>query len=173
MRTIMDVAGDIVLAKVREVLLRIIVPDISIDNVNEIDEVGIKCLKEYHGIEGFILDVDETIRSNGRDIPLANQEWIDRIKDEFKIIVVSNGMDGRLKKYFEERGITYIPFAFKPLKMNFMKACEDVFTTPGMSAIAPEKILVVGDSLVDDIIGAKMSGCKSALIKGVEEEMSR
>ena len=166
MRTIMDVAGDIVLAKVREVLLRIIVPDISIDNVNEIDEVGIKCLKEYHGIEGFILDVDETIRSNGRDIPPANQEWIDRIKDEFKIIVVSNGMDGRLKKYFEERGITYIPFAFKPLKMNFMKACEEM-------NLAPERVLVVGDSLVDDIIGAKMSGCKSALIKGIEEEMSR
>ncbi len=166
MRTIIDDVGDAVLAKIRSVLLRIIVPDISIDNVNEIDEVGIKCLKEYHGIEGMILDVDETIRSNGRDIPPANQEWIDRIKDEFKIIVVSNGMDGRLKKYFEERGITYIPFAFKPLKMNFMKACEEM-------NLAPEKILVVGDSLVDDIIGAKMSGCKSALIKGVEEEPSR
>ena len=120
MRTIMDVVGDIVLAKVREVLLRIIVPDISIDNVNEIDEVGIKCLKEYHGIEGFILDVDETIRSNGRDIPPANQEWIDRIKDEFKIIVVSNGMDGRLKKYFEDKFSSKQIFTDSPLTVSFV-----------------------------------------------------
>ena len=56
----------------------------------------------------------------------------------------------------------FIPFAFKPLKMNFIKACEEM-------AIDSEKILVVGDSLVDDILGAKRNIFKSALVQGVEE----
>lgn len=71
-------------------------------------------------------------------------------------------MDKKLEEYFKEKGITHIPFAFKPLKMNFKKACEEM-------AIDPEKILVVGDSLVDDILGAKRNNFKSALVQGVEE----
>ena len=43
MRMIIDEVGDIVLAKVRSVLLRVINPEISIDKVTDIDEIGIEC----------------------------------------------------------------------------------------------------------------------------------
>lgn len=162
MRMITDVVGDIILAKAHDVLAKVIKPDITIGKVTDIDENGIEWLKHEYDIEGIILDVDETLRIDGRSIPPANQDWIERIKDNFKVIVISNGMDKKLEEYFKEKGITYIPFAFKPLKMNFKKACEEM-------AIDPEKILVVGDSLVDDILGAKRNNFKSALVQGVEE----
>ena len=120
-------------------------------------------LKEEHGIEGVILDVDETIRKNMRNIPKVNQEWIQKLKGQLKVIIVSNGRDKSIKKFFEDIGIDYIGFAHKPLKKNFIKACERM-------NVEPQKVLVVGDHLFNDIHGGQRNNMKTALVKSVEEE---
>lgn len=163
MKSIDEIVADKIYSIINYVLAKVIKPDIKIDKVRQLDEEMIKKLKQEYGIEGIILDVDETLRKNMNNIPQCNQEWIEKIKGQLKIIIVSNGKDPSIKKFLEERGIDYIDFACKPLKKNFMKACEKM-------NVDAEKVLVVGDSLFDDIYGGKRNKMKTVLVKEVEDE---
>lgn len=88
---------------------------------------------------------------------------IESLKGRIKIIILSNGIDREIEKYFNKLGIDYIGFALKPLKKNFKKACEKM-------NVSPDKVLVVGDSLLDDIYGGRRNKMKTALVKRVERE---
>ena len=125
MKPVEEIIGDKILELLHLGLSVIVKPDITIDKVTELDENQIKEIKQKYGIEGIILDVDET--------------------------------------YFKEKGITYISFAHKPLKMNFLKACKEM-------NVQPDKVLVIGDSLFDDVLGGKRNNMKTALVKNVEED---
>ena len=72
----------------------------------------------------------------------------------------------KVERYFELLGIDYIGFAHKPMKRNFIRACEKL-------GIAPEKTLVIGDSLWSDIFGGKRNNMKTALVKRVEDDNQR
>lgn len=158
-----EIVANKIYSIINYVLAKAIKPDIKIDKVVQLDEKMILKLKQKYGIEGIILDVDNTLRKNMNKIPQCNQEWIEKIKGELKIIIVSNGKDPSIKKFLEERGIDYIYFACKPLKKNFIKACKKM-------NIDEEKVLVVGDSLIYDIYGGKRNNMKTALVKEVEDE---
>lgn len=138
----------------------------SIEDVTQLDGKMIATLKAQYGIEGIILDVDETIRKNMNKIPRCNREWIESLREQLKIIIVSNGRDLAIEKYFRQQGIDYIGFACKPLKRNFVKACEKM-------SIEPEKVLVVGNNLFNDIYGGKRNKMKTAWVKDVIEADGR
>lgn len=162
MKTLDELVADKILDLVHYVLSKIIKPDMTLNKVNELDIQAIEKLKQQYGIEAVILDVDDTLRKEMRDIPRCNKEWIESLKDKIKIIIVSNGVDQNIEKYFKESGIDYIEFACKPLKKNFIKACEKM-------NVNPESVLMVGDSLFDDIYGGKRNRMKTALVKEVED----
>lgn len=163
MKTLDEIIGDKILDLLHYVLSKFIKPDITLQKVNELDSSAIDKLKQQYGIEGIILDVDETLRKEMRDIPKYNKEWIESLKGKLKVIIVSNGKDRKIEQYFNENGIDYIGFAHKPLKKNFLKACEKMNLTP-------DKVLAIGDSLFDDIYGGKRNNMKTALVKDVDEE---
>lgn len=100
------------------VLAKLIEPDMKFNNILEIDEHRIKDFKENYGIEGIILDVDQTIRNNTRKIPECNKRWIELMKKNFKVIALTNGMCGVAQEYFESMGIDYVYLAFKPAKIR-------------------------------------------------------
>ncbi len=162
MKTLDELLADKILDLIHYVLAKKVKPDITLDTVGELDIKAIEKLKEDFEIEGIILDVDKTLRKEMRDIPKTNKEWIESLKDKIKIIVVSNGKDKKIEQYFQDNGIAYIGFAHKPLKKNFIRACEKM-------KIKPEKVLVIGDSLFDDIYGGKRNNMKTALVKEVED----
>ena len=163
MRRIEDIIGDKIIDLAHYVLSKIVKPDITIDKVTELTEDEIERIKQEYGIEGIILDVDDTLRKEMRNIPKCNQDWIESLRGKFKIIVLSNGVDKKIEKYFRERGIDYIGFALKPLKRNFRKACEKM-------ELPPDKVLVIGNDLLDDVHGGKRSNMKTVLVRGVEDE---
>lgn len=163
MKNIEDYIVDKIFSATNYVLSKIIKPDISIKNVEQLNEEEIEKIKERYGIEGVILDVDDTLRKDMNDIPKCNQEWIENLRNQFKVIVVSNGFDKKIEQFLKERNIDYIGFANKPLKKNFIKACEKM-------DIEPERVLVIGDSLFSDIYGGKRNNMKTVHIKDVEDE---
>lgn len=163
MRKIEEIIGDKIIDLSHYLLAKVIKPDITIDKVNDLTVEKIERPKQEYGIEAIILDVDRTIRKEMKMIPKCNQDWVDNIRGKIKIIVLSNGIDKNIEKYFQEKGIDYIGFALKPLRKNFIKACERM-------NVNPEKVLVIGDSLFDDIHGGKKNKMKTALVKKVEEE---
>lgn len=165
-KSLEDRIMDFIFSKVNAAMAKVVKPDMEVDNVGCLNVDEIRKLKKEYGIKGIILDIDETVRSDMGDIPKVNQEWISMIKDELKVIVVSNGIDKKVERYFELLGIDYIGFAHKPMKRNFIRACEKL-------GIAPEKTLVIGDSLWSDIFGGKRNNMKTALVKRVEDDNQR
>lgn len=91
MKTLEELIGEKILELVHYVLSKIIKPDMTIDKVNQLDEKEIEKIKQEYGI---ILDVDETLRKEMRNIPKCNQDWIESLKG--KIIVLSNGIDRKI-----------------------------------------------------------------------------
>lgn len=162
MKKIEDLIVDKIIDLAHYMLSKIVKPDIEINTVIDLNKEALAKLKQNYGIEGIILDVDETIRKDGKMIPKCNRDWIENIKDEFKIVIVSNGIDSEVENYFKERNIDYIGFAGKPLKRNFTKACEKM-------NLNPENVLVIGDNIFDDIHGGNRSKMNTALVKEVEE----
>ena len=163
MKELDKMVADKILDLVNYVLSKVINPDITVENVNQLTSEEIDKLKQEYGIEGIILDVDKTLRKELKDIPKCNKEWIESVKGKLTIIILSNGRDSEIKQYFEDNGIDYIGFANKPLKKSFIKACEKLELTP-------DKVMVIGDSLFGDIYGGKRNNMKTALVKDVEEE---
>lgn len=159
-KSLEDRIMDFVFSKVNVAMAKVIKPDMEVDTVGCLNVDEIRRLKKEYGIKGIILDIDETVRSDMKDIPKVNQEWINMIKDELKVIVVSNGIDKKVERYFELLGIDCIGFAHKPLKKNFRKACEKL-------ELNPEDILVIGDDTFSDIYGGRRNGMKTIRVKGV------
>ena len=160
MKTLEDLVAEKLCDLVHYALSKIIKPDMTLNKVNKLDIQAIEKMKQQYGIEAIILDVDDTLRKEMKDIPKCNKEWIEGLKGKIKIMIVSNGVDRDIEKYFKENGIDYIGFACKPLKKNFLKACEKM-------NVNPESVLMVGDSLFDDIYGGKRNNMKTALVKEV------
>lgn len=140
--------GDILHDGLDYLLCKIIKPDIEIKSVIELTEEEIDKLVLTYNIKGVILDVDETIRFNMNDILKENDEWLDMLSRKLKVIVVSNGMDNKIKSKLKEKGIEYIGFANKPLKYNFIKACN-------ILNLESNEIVVIGDDILSDIYGGK------------------
>lgn len=166
MKPIEDMLADKIYELVNYVLSKKFIPDIKLETVGTLTRDDVRSLKKQLGIEGVILDIDETVRTGMNKIPKCNEEWLDMLKEELKVIVVSNGIDGNVEKFLEAKGIDYIGFAHKPMKKNFIKACERL-------GIAPENTLVIGDSIWCDIYGGQRNNMKTALVIKVEEDEER
>ena len=162
MKTLDEIIGDKILELAHYMLSKVVKPDITIDKVSQLDEKEIEKIKQKYGIEGIILDVDDTLRKEMKNIPKCNQDWIESLRGKIKILILSNGIDKEIEKYFQEKGIDYIGFAHKPLKKNFLKACKKM-------NVSPDKVLVVGDSLLDDIYGGKRIKMRTILVRDVED----
>lgn len=166
MKPIEDMLADKIYELVNYVLSKKFIPDIKLETVSTLTRDDIISLKKRLGIEGVILDIDDTLRSGMNKIPKCNEQWLDMLKEELKVIVVSNGVDGDVEKFLEAKGIDYIGFAHKPMKKNFIKACDRL-------GITPEKTLVIGDSVWCDIFGGQRNNMKTALVKKVEDDEAR
>jgi len=163
MKSLDELMADKIYELVNYLLAKKIKPDMKLDTVTSLTETDVKRLRENLGIEGVILDIDETVRKDMKSIPRCNQEWIEMLKSYFKVIVVSNGVDPKVEEFFRLQGIDYIGFAHKPMRRNFIKACE-------MMGMSPEKVLVIGDSLWADIFGGRRNNMKTALVKRVVDD---
>lgn len=163
MRRIEDIIGQKMMDLAHFVLTKLVKADMHVENVREITPDMVKKLKEDYNIEGVIVDVDETLRKDMNDIPKCNKEWLESLKGQLKVVILTNGKDKNLEEYFEKQDIDYIHFALKPLKMNFKKACKKM-------EVNPQNVLVIGDDLFDDIHGGQKNKMKTILVKSVEED---
>lgn len=162
MKRIEDLFAEQLERVVQMALAKVIKPDMIVDKVSDLDEQEIERIKKEYGIEAIILDVDETLRENLEALPEVNQKWIESLQGKLKIIILSNGIDRKIEEYFANKGIDYIGFAHKPFKRNFVKACQRM-------QVNPENVMVVGDSLFDDVYGGKRNNMKTVLVKSVEK----
>ncbi|MGH7999795.1 MAG: YqeG family HAD IIIA-type phosphatase [Brasilonema sp.] len=124
--------------------------------LNRLADLEIDLLKNA-GIEGVILDLDNTIVSeDDRYTSPGAEAWIKQAKlQDLKFCILSNGKrEDRAKAWSNRLEIPIINPARKPFPFAFRKALNEM-------QLEPKQVVVIGDSRHTDILGAWLVGCPS------------
>ena len=120
MGSIEDMVADKIIEMINYLLSKFIKPDITIKCVTQLNSEKIENLKTKYGIEGVILDVDDTLRKNMGNIPQCNREWIENLRGKLKIVIF----------FFQTycASIIFIPFFVKNSKKNITEVFLQVLS---------------------------------------------
>jgi len=77
-------------------------------------------------------------------------------------LIISNNHVPRIRKFSEYIDCSFIAQAKKPLKISFLKAMKK------LEISNKNKICVIGDQIMTDILGANRSGLKSILVDAIQ-----
>lgn len=116
-------------------------------------------------IKALILDLDNTLTTHNNPIPRDNiKQWLDIMKkSEIKMMIVSNNKPHRVKPFSEVLGLPFVPNGKKPLTFGFTQAIKEL-------GVNKKNVLIIGDQIFTDILGANLKGCKSAFVFPMEYE---
>lgn len=137
------------------------VPDMYQKSIYHIDydklqDNGIKCL---------LIDLDNTCVPYKDKEP--NKKLIDlfeTLKDmDFKIIIFSNALKGRIKPFKDVLNVDCLARANKPYKKNFLKVIK--LFNYDLSEVA-----IIGDQLYTDILGGNKVGIKTILVNPMSSD---
>lgn len=139
------------------------IPDHYFESIYAVDY---QVLKEQ-GINTLFFDLDNTIISYDEDV--LNEEQVNfllELSKNFQIAILSNSGYKRVSKAVGHTTFPYIYHAKKPTKLGFKQALKKVHAKK-------EEIIVIGDQLMTDVLGANRIGFSSCLIKSVKRKSDR
>lgn len=112
-----------------------------------------------NGVRGIITDLDNTLV--GAKEPLATPElivWLGLVKQMgFKVVIVSNNGELRVRNFAEPLQIPFIHRAKKPSNAAFQKALK-------WMELSAEQTVVVGDQMLTDVLGGNRMGLHTILV---------
>jgi len=138
-----------------------LVPDYNLKNIYEIDLNELKS----KGIKLFMFDLDSTIMvsKSGKYLP-ETVEWLNRVKQDFKIAVLSNN---NRKDYLDKvRAISDFDVLGSSAKPDTKVASEYIKT----HGYIPADCVLVGDRPLTDILCGKRLGCMTILVRSINVE---
>ena len=115
-----------------------------------------------------LLDIDNTIKSYGAPKPYEGiKDWLREMKEQgVRVVLCSNNFKSRVKPFSDALGAEYVSFCLKPSPFGFLRAKKRLHAKRG-------EILVVGDQVFTDVMGAKLFGLKALLVDPVSLENER
>lgn len=115
-------------------------------------------------IKGIILDIDDTLAPHRCSTPDPKAlKWVELLKkNDIKLILVSNNFKKRVSIFAKKLGLPYIYMGLKPLSYGIKKAIKHL-NLPG------SEIVVVGDQIFTDTIGANFLKLKSILVDPISK----
>lgn len=122
--------------------------------------VSLAWLRE-RGIRGVLIDIDNTItRWERRAVPESELAWLHGLRDAgIGIRFLSNGMPHKLAHVTQQTGIDHVHGRpMKPLPHAFRRGISEL----GLPA---EQVLMIGDSVFTDIVGANRVGLWTCLVE--------
>lgn len=132
-------------------------PDEYVDSTYVIDFKGL--YKE--GYRGIIFDIDNTLVPHGAPADERSIGLFGLLKElGYKVMLLSNNKEPRVKMFNDAVGVDYIFKAGKPAVGNYLKAMERMNTNK-------DNTLFVGDQLFTDIWGANKAGIRTFLVKPI------
>lgn len=117
------------------------------------------------GIEGLILDVDNTLALHDSPVPADGvPEWVELMKkSRINLMIVSNNHAERVKPFADMLGIDFVCEGKKPLCKGFREALLRMH-------MPKNKIAAVGDQIYTDVLGANLFGIKMLYVVPMEYE---
>ena len=114
------------------------------------------------GIRALIFDIDNTLTEHGKPATARTIVLMEHLKKiGFKICLLSNNKEARVKMFNEKIGVDYIFKAGKPGKDGYLRAMNKMGSTK-------ETTVFVGDQLFTDVWGAKRTGIESWLVNPID-----
>lgn len=113
------------------------------------------------GRRGIIFDIDNTLVPHGAPADGRSKALIRRLQGiGFRVMMLSNNREPRVKTFCDAVGCLYIHKANKPFPESYQKAMKRMKT-------GPDTTLFVGDQLFTDVWGAKKAGIRAWLVKPI------
>lgn len=118
-------------------------------------------LKEQN-VKAVLADLDNTLIAwNNPDGTEELIQWIEVMQDAgIPVIILSNNSAERVQRVASVLGLEYISRGMKPLSVGFKKAGEKL-------NLPNEEIIMVGDQIMTDILGANIAGVRNILVKPI------
>lgn len=131
-------------------------PTVALDKVTDITPELLRSL----GVDAILLDVDNTLAPPTETQPYEGvQTWIDTIKSEgFDVVICSNNYHSRIRPFSESVGLDCVAMSLKPFPFGFNRAKKKLHRKP-------KAVVVVGDQIYTDVLGANLAGMQSILLK--------
>jgi len=115
------------------------------------------------GIRALIFDIDNTLTEHGKPATERTIDLMKRLKQiGFRICLLSNNKEARVKMFNEKIGVDYIFKAGKPGRAGYERAMETMGSTK-------DTTVFVGDQLFTDVWGAKRTGIESWLVEPIDK----
>lgn len=110
------------------------------------------------GYRGIIFDIDATLVPHGLDVTEQVNDLFKHIHDlGFKTLLLSNNNEARIQQFNRIIQTNYIADANKPNPNNYLKSLK-ILNLPC------NEVLMIGDQLFTDILGANRCGISSILV---------
>jgi hypothetical protein len=122
-------------------------------------DIDIATLRE-NGFAGVIIDLDNTLVAYHQLAPhQRDARWIiDAHEGGLRVIMVTNNATAWARGVAHNLGIPCIPNARKPLPGGFRRALA-------ILALPRDAVIVVGDQLFTDVLGARLVGLAAILVE--------
>ena len=138
-------------------MLRRFFPDHEADNAYDIDYQGLY----GQGYRGIIFDIDNTLVPHGMPADERAIALFERLKRiGYRVIMLSNNKEPRVKMFCDAVDAPYIFKAAKPNPKNYRQAFAEMGTNENTT-------LFVGDQIFTDVWGANKAGLYSILVKPI------
>ncbi|CAD2076194.1 YqeG family HAD IIIA-type phosphatase [Phocicoccus pinnipedialis] len=132
--------------------------------VNRFSEISVEMLKNKNK-KAVMIDLDNTLVAF--DDSNANEEvlnWIKELKEnEIEVLILSNGNRNRVERFAIPHDLNYIHSARKPLMKNFHLGLR-------MLNVLKREVVMVGDQLMTDVLGANRVGVDSILVLPIKDK---
>lgn len=113
------------------------------------------------GFRGILFDIDNTLVSHGAKADDRAKELISKLKKiGFKVCLISNNKEERVRSFNDEVMVQYIFNARKPSRKGYKNAMETIGTNK-------ENTIFIGDQIFTDVYGANRAGLKTILVKPI------
>lgn len=120
------------------------------------------------GVQGLLLDVDNTLCVHHGQQPLPGVAvWLEQMKKAgFRICIVSNASEERVKPLAQRLEIPFFSNCKKPLPGRLRRAVREM-------GLRCSEVLLVGDQIFTDVLGGNLAGCRTVLVTPAEPEQGR
>lgn len=141
--------------------MKLLKPDATCRFLTDITPATVKAI----GCKAVLIDADNTSSYDLTTDPLpGTEDWVRSMKAaDIPVLLLSNAKTERAKVLADRYDIPVIGLAAKPSPHGYVRAALKLRKSP-------KKLLMLGDQLFTDILGANLAGCRSIWVKPFEAD---
>lgn len=116
------------------------------------------------GIKCLIFDLDNTLALlEDKECPAVVKEFIDRLKDDFFVLIITNNVRRRVIPYENTLGIPSISMAMKPLTRGLRMVQQRY-------KFKKKEMVMIGDQIMTDVVSGNKFGIMTILVDPLSQK---